>query len=349
MSNAEKKETASYSTGHRILTIIGIVLCVILIPIIIINCTLMVQQLTNKDKIPSIGGVFPMIVLTDSMKGTFDSGSLVICQTTDPEDVEEGDIICFYDPTGNGTSTITHRVVSIETNEDGSLSFITKGDANSAEDSTPVPESKLLGVYKFHINGLGSLAMFMQTTPGLILFVALPILLLVGYDAVRRRLYEKKKDDDTEALVAELEALKAEKAARENVEDIENTEGAEKAESIENTEGVENTDSMESAEGMKSAEDMENIESVEKTTSIEYIEGAESAEDMEKPEGAEKSESTESAAGAENADGIGDTDGMKSAEGTEDIENIEKMLSSSADAFISSQIDNESDNNTNNT
>ena len=257
MSNAEKKETASYSTGHRILTIIGIVLCVILIPIIIINCTLMVQQLTNKDKIPSIGGVFPMIVLTDSMKGTFDSGSLVICQTTDPEDVEEGDIICFYDPTGNGTSTITHRVVSIETNEDGSLSFITKGDANSAEDSTPVPESKLLGVYKFHINGLGSLAMFMQTTPGLILFVALPILLLVGYDAVRRRLYEKKKDDDTEALVAELEALKAEKAARENVEDMENAESAEKADSMESAEGMESTDGVESAEGMEDTEERE--------------------------------------------------------------------------------------------
>lgn len=53
--------------------------------------------------------------------------------------------------------------------------------------------------------------MFMQTTPGLILFVALPILLLIGYDMIRRRIYEKKKDGDTDALMAELEALRAEK------------------------------------------------------------------------------------------------------------------------------------------
>ncbi len=222
MSNTDKKDTASNSVGHKILTVIGVILCVILIPIIIINCTLIVKQFTDKDKVPSVGGIFPMIVLTDSMNGTFDAGSLIICKSADPEDIKAGDIICFYDPEGNGTTTVTHRVVSIETNEDGTLSFITKGDANNTEDQTPVPESKLLGVYKFHINGLGSLAMFMQTTPGLIIFVALPVFLLVLYDAIRRRIYERKKDDDTEALVAELEALKAEKAAKEKSDGFEN-------------------------------------------------------------------------------------------------------------------------------
>lgn len=222
MSNTEKKDTASHSVGHKILTVIGVILCVILIPIIIINCTLIVKQFTDKDKVPSVGGIFPMIVLTDSMNGTFDAGSLIICKSADPEDIKAGDIICFYDPEGNGTTTVTHRVISIETNEDGTLSFITKGDANNTEDQTPVPESKLLGVYKFHINGLGSLAMFMQTTPGLIIFVALPVFLLVLYDAIRRRIYERKKDDDTEALVAELEALKAEKAEKEKTDGYEN-------------------------------------------------------------------------------------------------------------------------------
>ncbi len=217
------KEWALHFAWHRLIAVIGIILCVILIPIIIINCTLTLKQFTNKDKVPSIGGVFPMIVLTDSMQGTFDSGSLIICKTADPADVEAGDIICFYDPAGNGTTTVTHRVVSIETYEDGTLSFITKGDANNTEDSTPVPAENLVGVYKFHIAGLGSLAMFMQTTPGLILFIALPILLLIGYDMIRRRIYEKKKDGDTDALMAELETLRAEKAAKETLPDTSGT------------------------------------------------------------------------------------------------------------------------------
>ena len=39
----------------------------------------------------------------------------------------------------------------------------------------------------------------------------LPILLLLAYDMIRRRLYETSKQKDTAALMAELEALRAEK------------------------------------------------------------------------------------------------------------------------------------------
>ncbi len=194
---------------HKAFTIVGIVLCVILIPIVIINCTLIIKQFTNKDKVPSIGGVFPMIVTTDSMKGTFDAGSLIICKTADPEDIKEGDIICFYDPAGSGTSTVTHRVTEVNKDEDGNISWTTKGDNNNTEDQVAVPADKLVGVYDFHINGLGSVAMFMQTTPGLIIFIVIPILLLVGYDIIRRRMYEKRRDSDTDALLAELEELRA--------------------------------------------------------------------------------------------------------------------------------------------
>ena len=40
-------------------------------------------------------------------------------------------------------------------------------------------------------------------------------LLLVGYDFIRRHIYEKSKKEDTDALLAELEALRAEKAEKE--------------------------------------------------------------------------------------------------------------------------------------
>ena len=48
----------------------------------------------------------------------------------------------------------------------------------------------------------------MQTTAGLIVCVIVPIVLLVGYDLIRRRLYEKKKGNDMETLLAELAALR---------------------------------------------------------------------------------------------------------------------------------------------
>ena len=210
MSQKETKQDPK----QKILTIIGTILCIILLPILIINCTLIVKSYVNSDEVPSVGGIFPMIVLTDSMYPVIQSGDLIICHTAEAEEIENGDVIVFYDPMGNGTTVVTHRVLEVM-EENGEISFRTKGDNNNAEDQVAVPGDKLLGTYEKRIPGAGNIAMFMQTTPGLILCCVCPIILLVGYDMIRRRSYDKKKQQDTDALLAELEALRALKAEQE--------------------------------------------------------------------------------------------------------------------------------------
>lgn len=217
MKQTQEKEKSSL--GHKILTGIGIILCVILIPILVINCTLIIKSYTNKDQVPSISGIFPMIILTDSMYPEFESVDLIICNTAEPEEIKVGDVICFYDPAGNGTATVTHRVQEVVTDDEGNLAWITKGDANNTEDLPTVPAKNLIGVYKTRLKGLGNVAMFMQTTQGLIICVICPIILLVAYDVIRRRAYEKSKKKDTDALLAEMEALRAEKE-KNNPKDI---------------------------------------------------------------------------------------------------------------------------------
>ena len=187
---------------------------VILLPILIINLTLIVKSYTNKEAVPDVGGYFPLIVLTESMEPAIDAGDLIICRTVEAEDVEVGDVISFFDPAGNGTSIVTHRVIEI-VNEGGVEKFRTRGDNNNTEDKVLVEAEDLVGTYMSRIPGAGHVAMFMQTTTGLIVCVVLPIILLVGYDIIRRRIYEKNKQDDTDALLAELAALRAEKAQKE--------------------------------------------------------------------------------------------------------------------------------------
>lgn len=193
---------------HKFLTVIGIVLCVILAPILIINITLIVRSYTNPDKVPSVGTVVPLIVLTDSMYPQIHSGDLILCRTAQETEIAVGDVIAFFDPARNGTSVVTHRVIEV-TEQDGAPAWRTQGDANNTADSALVPASKLVGVYRYRIAGAGNVAMFMQTTQGLILCVVVPILLLVGYDMIRRRQYEKAQKQDTAALLQELEALRA--------------------------------------------------------------------------------------------------------------------------------------------
>ncbi len=210
----KKKTTESTSLSHKIFNIIGIVLCVVLIPILLMNVTLIIKSFTNKDEVPKIGGYCPLIVLTGSMEPEINSGDMIIVKQIDSADVKEKDVIAFFDPDGNGQSILTHRVTGI-TEVDGQTAFITKGDANNTEDRLPATADQLVGIYVFRIHGLGNVAMFMQTTAGLIVCVVLPLVLLVGYDLIRRRQFEKHSQQDTAALLAELEALKAEKAAKE--------------------------------------------------------------------------------------------------------------------------------------
>lgn len=212
------KETTS--TTHKILTVIGTVMCIILIPILIINVTLIAKSFINKEEVPSVGGMFPLIVLTDSMYPEIESGDLIICHTVEAEDVQVKDVISFFDPAGNGTSIVTHRVIEI-VEENGETLFRTRGDNNNTEDKLLVPSANLVGTYKTRIPGAGHIAMFMQSTTGLIVCVVLPIILLIGYDFIRRRIYEKNKKDNTDVLLAELEKLRAEMAAKNQQENNE--------------------------------------------------------------------------------------------------------------------------------
>ena len=213
-SNQATETREKSSATHKILTVVGSVLCVILLPILIINLTLIVKSYTNKDEVPSVSGYLPLIVLTDSMYPEIESGDLIICHPAEAEDIKVRDVIAFFDPAGNGASIVTHRVMEV-VYEDGEILFRTKGDNNNTEDRVLVPGEDLVGVYQNRIPNAGHIAMFMQTTAGLIICVVLPIILLVAYDMIRRRIYEKNKQDDTDALLAELQALRAEKAAKE--------------------------------------------------------------------------------------------------------------------------------------
>lgn len=205
------------SLGHKLLTVVGVILCIILIPILIINCTLIIKSYTSEE-VPDVGGYLPLIVLTDSMYPLIESGDLIICHTEEAENIQTGDVIAFFDPAGNGSSIVTHRVTEV-TEFKGELAWRTKGDNNNTEDMMLVTPEKLVALYEgTRIPGFGNVALFMQTTPGLIVCVVLPMLLLIGYDMIRRKMYEKASKKDTDQLLAELEELRRLKAEKEQSE-----------------------------------------------------------------------------------------------------------------------------------
>lgn len=209
MSNQEQQNSKKLS----IPTILGIIFCLILVPILISNLVLIIKGYANPGEIPGYGKTKPLIVLTDSMEPTIKSGDLILIREVDFDDVEEGDIISYFESETQRTTTVTHRVIEIIYDDNGNkLEFVTQGDANNIEDSDHVTRGKLIGVYKTRIPVLGSVAIFLKSTPGLIVAILVPLGLLVGYDVIRRKLYDKKNEEDTNELLKELELLRAEKA-----------------------------------------------------------------------------------------------------------------------------------------
>lgn len=58
--------------------------------------------------------------------------------------------------------------------------------------------------------------MWLKSVPGIIVCVGIPLLLLIGYDVIRRKTYAKKHEQTEAELRAELESLKNQNAAAGN-------------------------------------------------------------------------------------------------------------------------------------
>ena len=89
MENEQPKKS------KRFITVLSIALCVIFIPIIVLNTVMIIKTYVCPDHIPGLFGIKPVIVLSDSMIPEFASGALVFVGETDTDKLKAGDIICY--------------------------------------------------------------------------------------------------------------------------------------------------------------------------------------------------------------------------------------------------------------
>jgi len=193
------------SIFRKVLNIIGIIVCIFLTLIIIVNGTMIVKSYIYPDKVPDFLGYKPFIVLSGSMEPTILTGDLVLTKEIAAETIAKNDIITFKI---DKDTVVTHRVTEV-VNEDGALSFLTKGDANTGSDASVVKPENLEGKYLGRVGGLGRFAMFLQTPIGMLIFVVTPLCLFIVYDVVGRRRRSKQKSTREAELEAELAYLKA--------------------------------------------------------------------------------------------------------------------------------------------
>ena len=160
-------------------------------------------------------GYKAFIVLSDSMSKTdFSAGDLVLVKEVDASTLKEGDIIAYTSQnTSNYGETVTHKIRKLTTDANGEPGFVTYGTTTDTDDETIVTYSYVLGKYATHIPKVGTFFQFLKTTPGYIVCILVPFLLLILIEGVRCiRLFHKYKAEQQAELQAERDQIEAERA-----------------------------------------------------------------------------------------------------------------------------------------
>ncbi|MFL7795630.1 signal peptidase I [Clostridium chauvoei] len=124
---------------------------------------------------PKLFGFSFYSVLSGSMTGSIDTGSIIAVKKVEASKIKKSDVITFK--TG-GDTVVTHRVVNVF-NENG-LKFATKGDANEQIDPMKTSEDNVIGKVIFHLPFLGYLIVFIQNNL-VVVGITLTILIVGGY------------------------------------------------------------------------------------------------------------------------------------------------------------------------
>ena len=147
----------------------------------------------------------------------FDPGDIIIAKELTNEEklsLKRGDVISFLSVNEESYGeTITHMIHEVKRDKDGKLlGYVTYGTNTGAIDEALVEPSYILGLYGGKLPGVGNFFAFVKSTPGYIVCILVPFLLLIAYNGANViRLFRRYKKEQTAAIEAERAEIAAER------------------------------------------------------------------------------------------------------------------------------------------
>ena len=136
---------------------------------------------TPAGSVPSIGGYTVLRVVSGSMEPDYPIDAMLFVHKVNGEEIRPGDVISFYSTDPNLAGAVnTHRVVSVEKDENGEISFTTKGDANPLADLYKTPADRLVGKVVFSSLTLGKISRLAANPLIFIPFIVLPLAVILS-------------------------------------------------------------------------------------------------------------------------------------------------------------------------
>ena len=117
------------------------------------------------------------------MKPTFKKNDMIIVKEVDDiNSLKKGDVITFWTIIDGKKVKNTHRIQQI-VDENGTKSFVTRGDANDLDDSYTVYGGDIIGQWhNVKIGGFGKVMSFLRTKTGFFVCILIPIALFFLFE-----------------------------------------------------------------------------------------------------------------------------------------------------------------------
>jgi signal peptidase len=130
--------------------------------------------------VPAMFGWQRYAIVSGSMTGTYDQGSLVLDEVVPVSDLKVGDVITYRPPAGD--HLITHRISWIGRDQQGRRLFRTKGDANPVADAwTFRLDEPTQARVRFGVPYVGHALSALGRRDVRMLLIALPALLIAAF------------------------------------------------------------------------------------------------------------------------------------------------------------------------
>ena len=182
--------------------VISKVINVILVLVLLLAAGVMLLTGINakSGKATTVLGYGFMAVQTGSMTPEYPIGSVIIVKETDPAKLNEKDVITFYSShPGLNNMIVTHRIVDVIDDGDGTYSFTTKGDANTINDEYPAEGERIIGKVIAKSSLMQKLVNLRQNPSTFFVLILLPMCVIIAYEVFT--IYKKstaEKDGNTD-------------------------------------------------------------------------------------------------------------------------------------------------------
>jgi len=181
---------------NKVLKFIGNTIYTLMFVLVVLMLIVVIMQRATNNNI-TIGGIRMFSVATGSMVPVYEVGDILISKEIEPEKIKVGDDLVYLGEKGSfAGKVVTHRVNSVEKQEDGNYKIITQGIANNAEDPE-INQTQVLGKVMFKMHILSFLGKLVRNVYVFYFLIFIPVAILI-YRNIKNIMNIGKYDEELE-------------------------------------------------------------------------------------------------------------------------------------------------------